>query len=157
MKILQAVSFGLLALCMQAQAQINSPYTTDLQKCLVTSLSDSDKIVMQNMILQTFFAHPNFYQKNPFSEHEISQNDKKLGELFTRLIVKDCAKEFALAIKYDGKIADYYGFEAMGKYAFMELVQHPDVLQRSQNIEKYIDRKAIDQVIEKFNQPKNAK
>ena len=138
-----------LTLCLSLPSYANTElYANDLAKCMVTSLSDNDKRTIQTMSLQMMFAHPNFIQKNPYSAYEIAQTKRQIGALFTRLIAKDCTREFLLAVHYDGEAAVEGAVGKLGQYAFADIMSYPAVQAYSMDIANYMDEQKIRQGIE---------
>lgn len=154
MKIFKTCAVG--AILLFGNAHINAYannniglYSNDLAKCMVISLNDNDKRTIQAMSLQMIFSHPNFSQKNPYSTYEILQTKQQTWALLTRLIAKDCTKEFLLAMHYDDEQAINSALTKLGQYVFADITNYPSLQSYSTDIANYVDKQKIKQGIER--------
>lgn len=144
---------ALMVLVVMNTAHANTDiYAQDLKKCLVSSLNEYDKKIIQQWIMQAMFAHPNLSAKNSYSTQEVIQNRQAVGRLFTRLLAKDCTYELTLTAYYDGENGINTAFEALGEFAMMDIISSPTVEQHVSSNAEYINMPEIERAIKKLAQ-----
>lgn len=124
-------------------------YANELSKCLVESTSARDKMVLIQWTFSSLSHHPNIKQISSVSKTQSEQINRKIANLFTRLLTESCSSETRKALKFEGHLALEKSFGFLGKTAGKELVSNPKVEKGFSNFMKYIDESKFEHLFVK--------
>lgn len=157
MNILKSCAIGsAVLLSVNAHADDIDFYIDELASCQIASLSENDKKILQTVIIQTIFFHPNFADKNPYTPSEINQTKQQAAELLARLYTKDCIGQLVNLTQYgveNSYPTQYTGGlvgEIVNTYALEDLMNHPDAHIYRQEIVELINPQEAGQAITDF-------
>lgn len=120
-------------------------YTDDLARCLVDSTSKDDRMALVRWMFVAAAAHPAVASIAKVSPKERDEADKKLATLFMRLLTDTCKDKAQKAIATDGgAVAIQQSFAVLGQVAARDLFSSPEVAQSMTNLDKYVDKKALE-------------
>lgn len=124
-------------------------YANELSKCLVESTSVRDKTVLIQWTFSSLSHHPNIKQISSVSKTQSEQINRKIANLFTKLITKACSSETRKAFEYEGELALEKSFEFLGKIAGKELFLDPRVEKESSSFKKYLNESKFEHLFVK--------
>jgi hypothetical protein len=133
------LALAVAAASLPAQAQ-NSPAVEALAGCLTDNTSGRDRKDLAKWIFMAIGSHPEIASYVSATAEDKEKLHRTAGELFTRLMAEDCAKELRDASEGDGI---RLGFEHLGKIAMQELMTNPEVSQTMSAFGKYLDEDRI--------------
>ena len=117
------------------------PFTDNLSRCLVRSTSDGDIKKLVNWIFRVVADHPHIKNNvgSVYSPTQKTKADVHAAEIFTTLLTETCREEAQEALKYEREIALFKSFETLGQVAMSKMMSDRNVMQSSQEFEKYMD------------------
>jgi len=118
-------------------------YTNQLIQCMVKHSSPQDIKTLKTWMFFAFAQDPDLKKYAKITPSQIEFINKKMGHYVTRLLTKDCKKEFKNAVKYEGNLAISQSFEYLGRVAGAAITGTPEVREFFQQFSKYIDTKKL--------------
>jgi len=134
---------GLLLLSSAVQA---GPYSDALSECLVGKSTMDDHVVFVQWMFAAMSRHPAVASMATVSDAQFDLANKRMAELYTRLLTVTCRDQAKAAIKNEGEFALSQSFQALGQVAGRELFINPDVLKGLSGMSKYFDRAKFDEL-----------
>jgi hypothetical protein len=132
-----------------SQSAVAGLYTDDLSRCLVSSTTKEDRVVLVKWIFTALAQHPDVASLTTIDSANAESATKELGAMFMRLMTDVCGAKLVEAIKYEGTSALEQSFSVLGQVAARELMVHPDVLKSLTGLEKHLDRSKFEALKEK--------
>jgi hypothetical protein len=145
MRLRNAAILPALALGFTTPA-VAGPYSDDLAKCLVSHASTADHEALVRWMFAALAAGPavrDIARATPEQRAAISMT---AGQMFTRLVTKDCHNETVAALKYEGATAIELGFSTLGNVAARDMMGDPAVQAEMGSLDKGMDRAALDAI-----------
>lgn len=94
-------------------------------------------------------SHPEIQSlSNVTDEHRV-ELDKKIADIFTKLITDSCPKQAKKVIEQDGIVGFQSAFGTIGQLAMQELMTNPNVSASFTNYTKYMDQNKFKSIFEK--------
>ena len=119
--------------------------TETLSGCFADNTSGKDRKAFARWIFLAIAAHPEIKQYTSATAAQAAEDaNKTLAAIFTRLITDSCAKE----VKATPEEARKEAFKTLGALAIQELASNPDVAEAMGAFSKYLDKNAINGVLE---------
>ena len=109
------------------QQTFAGPFADEMAKCLVTSTNNRDKNTLLRWMFKIYSDHPEVSYMVDISDREKKVIDKKMADLFTRLLSEDCFDESKNAAKYEGNIVFNNAFRIFGQTAAKGFMGDPNV------------------------------
>ncbi len=119
----------------------------DASTCLTDSTSGRDRKDLVKWIFLAISKHPEISSLASSGPADDEESNRRVGELFTRLIADDCPAEINKMITEHGASSISLAFEVLGSVAMQELMVHPDVQGVFSGLEKYSDQERIAPVL----------
>jgi hypothetical protein len=129
------------------------PYRDDLARCLVDSTSGDDRAALVRWMFAAMSAHPAVSSFVSIDEPKRDQANKRLAEIFARLVTVDCKEKTQKAISFEGPEALVGGFEVLGQAAATEIFGSPEVTRAMSGFEGYLKEMNIDKLLAPGAQP----
>jgi hypothetical protein len=141
--VLPLLAMGLVAL--DAQAGV---YTDDLSRCMVESTTESDRTDLVKWMFAAASAHPAVEPLASVSPQQISESNKTMADLLTRLLTRSCVERAKKAFQYEGAVALQVSMQVLGQVAGKELFSSPEVAAAMSSLGEYFDQEAIKAALE---------
>lgn len=77
------------------------------------------------------------------SDVQVDKANRRIAELFTRLLTVTCRDQAKLALKYEGDFALQQSFQQLGTIAGRDMFASPEVQRGMSGLTKYIDPKMM--------------
>lgn len=129
---------------MGASPAAASVFGDDLSRCLVAKTSETDKTMLVRWVFASIAAADGVKDMVKISDADRTALNRQTADLFVRLITKDCRTTAITAIKNDGQEAFKNSFAVLGQIAMRGLMNDPKVNERMDEIDKYFDKKALE-------------
>ena len=120
-------------------------FTDDLSRCLVEKTNETDKTMLLRWIFASIAAADQVKDMVKVSDADRAALNRQTADLFIRLITKDCRAKAIAAIRNDGPQAFKQSFAVLGEIATSRLITDPKVESRLDEIDKYLDTKALEE------------
>ena len=124
-------------------------YTDDLSRCLVESTTTEDKLSLVRWMFAAATLHPAVKSLAAISDKQRDEANKRVGELFIKLVTESCRDKAQKAVSYEGGMAIQGSFQILGQVAARELFASPEVSAGMAGLDKYIDKKKLETVFGK--------
>jgi hypothetical protein len=92
-------------------------YAEDLGKCLVSSSSQADQIILVQWMFSAMSVNSNVTALTKVTPEERKVYDLRMAQVVQRLLTVDCRKQTIDALKYEGTGAFESSFEVLGGVA----------------------------------------
>jgi len=129
---------------MAASPATASVFSDDLSRCLVSKTSEADKTMLVRWVFASIAAADGVKDMVKVSDADRTALNQQAADLFVRLITKDCRTTAIASIKNDGGDAFKNSFAVLGQIAMRGLINDPKVNERMDQIDKYFDKKALE-------------
>ena len=123
-------------------------YSDDLTKCIIETSTTQDRIEFVKWMFASMAKHPAVQSMSSVSEEQTEDANKKIAELFMKLLTVTCKEKAQKAIKYEGQIAIQTSFQVLGQVAAQEIFTDPNVASSLSGLEKYIDLELLKTTLE---------
>lgn len=141
---LKALVFSLvLIVAMPASAD---SATGVLANCLIENLSGKERKSLATWIFLSMAAHPEIRSYSRASKSAITESDRHVGEIITRLLTVNCPSQLQKAHASD-PMAVQKAFELVGQVAMQELMTNQDVMKALTNYVQYADVTKINKLL----------
>jgi len=120
------------------------PFGDDMAKCLVSSTSSKDNILLGRWLVRVYGEHSESKGLVYISDYDKKSIDRDVGKLFTRLLTQDCEFEAKKAYKYEGLSVMSNAFEVLGKVAGKELLADRNVSKAIKKFTEYVDYEKLE-------------
>jgi hypothetical protein len=114
-------------------------YSDDLSKCLVASTTQEDRLTLVNWMFAAASLHPSVTAASPVSAEALDQVNKKMADLFMRLVTVSCKTQVEKALQYEGEVTFQTSFQVLGQVAGRELFSSPEVSAAMSGVQKHLD------------------
>lgn len=111
--------------------------------CLTDSTSGRDRKELVKWIYLAMSKHPEISSLSAATPEDDERSNRRVAELFTRLIADDCPAEINAMVSEHGPQSISLAFEVLGRVAMQELMVHPDVSAVFSELERYSDSDRI--------------
>ncbi|MFT4253385.1 MAG: hypothetical protein QM608_12955 [Caulobacter sp.] len=122
-------------------------------KCLVDSTSPKDREALVLWIFSAMSSHPSVSAYAKITPEQRAAMSKQTAALMQRLIVVDCRKEAAQALREDGSDAIEQAFEVLGGTAMEGLMSDPKVAASLSELQSYMDEKPFEELLTEAGEP----
>lgn len=136
-------AFAALALLVAAMPAHAGAYSDALARCMNDRMSDADRVVMMKWFYGALGAHPQVRDLAAIDDRKFEAVSRAMGQLFERLIVRDCRAEAGATVKNEGASGIESAFSAVGQFAARGLFGEPAVIDRISDYTKYMDMGAL--------------
>jgi len=136
---------GLAAFCVCFSAHAG-PYGDDLAKCLVDSTTKEDRIALVRWMFTAAAANPAVASIAKVTPKVMDEANASTGTLFMRLLTDSCKEKAKTALKYEGPATIQLSFQVLGQVAAGEMFATPEVREAMSGLEKYVDKKKIEEL-----------
>ncbi|WP_448500956.1 hypothetical protein [Sphingomonas sp.] len=140
-------SSAILLIATIPPAGSNQIYSADLSKCLVAKTTETDKVGLVRWIFASISASPQVADMASITAEERSQFQRRTGELFARLIGRDCRSEAVAALRYEGPLTFETAFGMLGQVAMRDLMGDAAVAASMADMAKFADTPEIKAVL----------
>jgi hypothetical protein len=115
-----------------------------LSTCLTESTSGKDRKDLVVWIFHAMSSHPDLsvYLRSGM-ESQVLQSNITTGNLYTRLMAENCAKEMRHVMQSMGPKGVEIAFSTLGEVAMFELMRNPSVSAKFGDLYKYMDLEKI--------------
>jgi hypothetical protein len=137
-----------IALSFGSTPAIAGPYGDDLTKCLISSVTDTDKTDMVKFIFSAMSLNKKISPYINMSNNVRENINKKAGELYTRLITDTCKLQTYNAAKYEGPSAVTDAFKFLGQVSAQSIFSDPSVSDGMKDVMKYFDQEKLNSVLQ---------
>lgn len=144
MKILSAIAVSLAMLVVIPASA--TEYSDAVGSCLSDSTNGKDRKALARWTFVSMAAHPEIRSMFTVTNNIQDDVNKEMGNLVTRLVAENCAKEFRALHKHDSSQGFITAFEFLGRVAMQEIMTHPAVSSSTSGFEKYLDKAKIQAV-----------
>jgi len=143
LRFLTALPFLTAGLAAPALA---GPYSDDLAKCLVSHATTADHEALVRWMFSALAVGPAVRDIAKTTPEQRAAISAAAGQMFTRLVTKDCHAETVAALKYEGGGAIEFGFSTLGSVAARDMMTDPAVREEMSRLDKGADRSAFDAI-----------
>ena len=120
------------------------PFGDDMAKCLVSSTSTKDNILLGKWLVRVYGEHSESKGLTYISDYNKKIIDRDVAKLFTRLLTQDCEFEVKKAYKYEGLSVMGNAFQVLGKVAGKELLEDRNVSKAINKFTEYVDYEKLE-------------
>ena len=120
------------------------PFGDDMAKCLVSSTSTKDNILLGKWLVRVYGEHSESKGLTYISDYNKKNIDRDVAKLFTRLLTQDCEFEVKKAYKYEGLSVMGNAFQVLGKVAGKELLEDRNVSKAINKFTEYVDYEKLE-------------
>ena len=120
------------------------PFGDDMAKCLVSSTSTKDNILLGKWLVRVYGEHSESKGLTYISDYNKKNIDRDVAKLFTRLLTEDCEFEVKKAYKYEGLSVMGNAFQVLGKVAGKELLEDRNVSKAINKFTEYVDYEKLE-------------
>jgi len=143
--IIGAAAF--LSMGLYGSMAVAGVYTDDLSRCLVSSSSDVDRVVLVQWIFGAMSANPQIKAYSAVTPQQREIFDRKAADLFGRLLLVDCRKEVVAALKNEGSGVMETSFGVLGQVATRSLFSDPATSASASKFAEYIDKDKLNALL----------
>ena len=122
----------------EAQSRIEATQT-----CLADSTTGKDRKALARWIFLSIAAHPEMKELSSADAKDVEDASRYVGELFTRLVVEECADPMREMAKEHGTQSFEAAFGFLGQMAMKELMANQEVAATMSQFERYADMNAV--------------
>lgn len=149
MKYKQGIFIAMASVALFLTPAVNAANATQkLGNCLIDQLNGKERKTLARWVFFSMGAHPEISEFLSVSSVERNKTDKYVGELITRLLVKDCPTETVKAVKENPRAVEQ-SFQLVGEVAMQELMNNEQTMKAISNYVQYTDQKALQMMIGK--------
>jgi hypothetical protein len=123
-KSITVACFGLILIAHPAVAGV---YGDELTKCVVSSLTDADKVLFAKYVFAAMAEHPTVKPMANIGAEVNASLDRDATALIARLMYTDCRKQMVDVVKFEGIDAAVPAFSMVGQVAMRYLMTDPAV------------------------------
>ena len=136
------IGSSMSSMCWAEAETATSP--NQLKVCLADSMTGKDRKDLARWVFTGMAAHPEIANLAHIKPADMSQVDKKMADMFVRLLTVDCKAEakLALATQKDEAFKEAFGF--LGKLAINELMSDQRVKTAFHQFSQYVDEKKFE-------------
>ena len=120
------------------------PFVDDMAKCLVSSTSSKDNILLGRWLVRVYGEHSGSKDLIYISDYNKKIIDRDVAKLFTRLLTQDCEFEVKKAYKYEGLSVMGNAFQVLGEVAGKELLEDRNVSKAINKFTEYVDYEKLE-------------
>ena len=122
-------------------------YSDAVNTCLSDSTNGKDRKALARWIFLGLASHPEIHNFSNATDATLDQANQEVGNLFTRLVTMDCAKEYKALAMHEETQSVIKSFEFLGRLAMQEIMSNPAVTSSIGGFEKYVDKAKISAVL----------
>ena len=137
-----------LAACLFSTVSLADTTIEAVGTCLTDSTTGKDRKDLIKWIFVAVSKHPELSELSSVTPEVEETVNRRLGELFTRLVAQDCPTEIAAMVKTHGPSSLSQPFEVLGKVAMQELMTHPNVAASLAALDRYVDQSRLEPVLQ---------
>ena len=141
----QILASVLLILCSAGASA--SPSIDAAAQCLTDSTNGRDRKALVRWIFAAISQHPAINDLSAVTPAQLEDSHREAGQLFTRLIAEDCAKQIRAMIAENGPGSISKAFEVLGSVAMQEMMTNQKVGAAIAGLEKHSDQARISEAI----------
>ena len=145
MKINIKIMLLTVSLIVSSGIQANSA-TGVFASCMVDNLNGKERKNLAKWIFFSIAAHPEIKMYSSATQTDLSESDKYIGSLITRLLTENCPNELKAANKVDPQAIEK-GFELVGQVAMQELMNNQEVMTTLTKYVEFTDQNKINKVL----------
>ena len=112
---------------LMGQSASAGPFADELSKCLVSSSSTDDRVLLVQWMFAALSLHPAVQPMVSVKADQRDVSTKKAGVIFSRLLTENCRKESVAALKNEGNSAIGVAFGVLGQVASRDLMSNASV------------------------------
>ena len=135
-----AAMAGFVAVIFCGSAASAGVYTDELTKCLVSSATENDKLVLVQWLFAEVTLNPAIKTMSNVTTAQRESFNRQVVDRFERLVLKDCRKETVDALKYEGPGAIEASFSVLGQVAGRGMMSDPNVAAGMAGLSAYMDK-----------------
>ena len=128
------------------QPALAGPYSDELAKCLVRSMTDADKNSLVKWLFAAVAVHPEVKSIASVSDAERTELNKNAAKLFERLIFESCKTQTQDAARQEGPTTLQASFELLGQVAGRGLLSDPAVAKSMSDFANHLDKQKFDKL-----------
>ena len=122
-------------------------YADDMSKCLVSSTNEADQTQLVGWLFAAISSHPSVKPMTNLTDAQRAAAVQSAGSLMQRLMLVDCRKQTADALKYEGTASIGQAFGVLGQAAMRGLMSDPSVAAGMAGMGKAIDEKKFEEML----------
>ncbi len=119
------------------------PFADDMAKCLVTSTSPQDRILLAKWVFSMMAEHPDVASLANITPAQRQAILKDAAALVQRLLTDSCRSQTKAAVQNEGAGTIQYGFQVLGASAMRGLMTEPHVMESAKSLAQYLDEAKI--------------
>ncbi len=114
--------------------------------CLIDNLNGKERKNLAKWIFFAIAAHPEIKSYSKITSNDVTDSDKYVGSLITRLLTENCQNEMKAANKADPQAIEK-AFRLVGEVAMQELMTDKDVTATITSYINYTDQEKINKTL----------
>jgi hypothetical protein len=114
--------------------------------CLIDNLNGKERKKLAKWIFFAIAVHPEIKSYSKVTSNDITDSDKYIGGLITRLLADNCPNEMKAASKVDSQAIEK-AFELVGQVAMRELMTNQAVTTTITSYVNYTDQEKINKIL----------
>ncbi len=114
-----------------------------MAKCLVTSTSPQDRILLAKWVFSMMAEHPDVASLANITPAHRQAILKDAAALVQRLLTDSCRSQTKAAVQNEGAGTIQYGFQVLGASAMRGLMTEPHVMESAKSLAQYLDEAKI--------------
>ncbi|MBS0379966.1 MAG: hypothetical protein JSS29_15915 [Proteobacteria bacterium] len=123
------------------------PFADDMAKCLVTSTTQEDRIVLAKWVFNMMAQHPDVASLANITPAQRQGILKDAAALIQRLLTDSCRSQTRAALQNEGAATIQYGFQVLGASAMRGLMTEPHVMEGAKALGQYLDEAKIKELL----------
>jgi hypothetical protein len=136
---ISALAAFIVALAMSSPA-LSGVYADTLGKCLVSSTTDADKLVLGQWMFAAMSANPKLNSMVSITPAQRDEISHKFADLTQRLLLIDCRKETVEALRYEGTSVFEASFKVLGDAASQTILNDPSAQMEIGRFASFFDK-----------------
>ena len=126
-------------------------YSDDLAKCLVRSVSPSDKIILSQWMFAMMSLNPAVRQFSKVTSTQRTKLNRRYAEMLKNLLTNSCLKETRKAVQYEGPAILAPSFNVLSQIGSQELIVNPEVASGALQLKGMLDVESLQRFLETAN------
>lgn len=119
-------------------------YGDALGRCAVEASTQADRIALMRWVFMTVSENPGVSDLTSITPAAREANLRTVGEMFNRIMLRDCRREAVAALSHEGRAGLEGGFGALGQLAGIEMMATPAAMSAMRGLDRYLDRAGVE-------------
>lgn len=129
----------------------------DLQRCLVTKMTDQDRTTLMRWMLSVISSDPQLKSLTTITDGQRVKINTDAASVIQRLAIEDCRTQAFAAVKQEGPETLGTAFNVLGQSAARQMFASPEAQAELQKLGTGFDQPRLDAFMKEAGVPENTK